>query len=106
MESNPSNWHIPDEDGFPASLSPSDLSENLLKLQQANNKCKHPAQMNTDPYSQPPGTGQEHPSQLSQLSSTGGEFPANRCWFFSPRFMIPPDILVPDILIPEFYVPY
>lgn len=30
----------------------------------------------------------------------------NRCWFFSPRFMIPPDILVPDILIPEFYVPY
>ena len=32
--------------------------------------------MNTDPYSQPPSTGQEHLSQLSQPSSTGSEFPA------------------------------
>ena len=36
-------------------------------------RWKHPAQMNTDPYSQPPSTGQEH---LSQPSSTGSEFPA------------------------------
>ena len=67
MESNPCNQHVSDEDGFPASMSNSDLSEDLIRLYQANNKCKHPAQVNTDPYSRP-GRGQAH---LSQPSSSG-----------------------------------
>jgi hypothetical protein len=48
-------------------MKTSDLFGNLIRLHQANNNCKHPAQITTDPYSQP-GMGQDHPSQPS---STG-----------------------------------
>ena len=48
-------------------MSNSDLSENLIRLHQANNNYKHPTQLATATYSQP-GIGQDHPSQPS---STG-----------------------------------
>ena len=54
--------------GSPKGLSTGELSDNLLKLHNANNRCKHPAQLNQDPYSHP-GPGQEEPSPLHHFTN-------------------------------------